>query len=160
MEGLTAILGPGHYDNRSCAVVTSRPLSIIGSGSAATTVDCQEISRMLSSTGSTASMYGLTVMNGRQTQDAASGLGDGYGGGAVSVVWNDTEIADNTAVFSDVRFAKNSFVSLNTTFDWSGGGGAVSVSHLPSVSSGQSFTAFAVIVSFLHCEFLLNRGSA
>ncbi len=148
-EGWTAMLGPGLYDNRSCAVVTSRPLAVIGSGSATTTVDCQETSRMLSSTGPSVSMQGLTVMNGFETQDADSGVGDGYGGGAVSVVWNGFPIAGNVAVFTDVRFVKNSFVS----FDGSGGGGAVSIS---SGDADSPSTASGVVVCFRNCEFLHN----
>jgi hypothetical protein len=159
----TLMVDGGRYDNRSCGIVTNLTLSIVGAGAARTIVDCQRAARMLSTTGPAVALSGLTITNGLQVEDPANGVGDGYGGGAVSVVWGwsttDSEgwPGGSRVDLVGVQFVSNTVLVASSGGDSSlfGGGGAVSVSAGSDGASGVA-TVADVNVTISSCDFTDN----
>ena len=152
---VTIALAAGVYDAGSCGARLYRDVSIVGtSGSRLTTIDCAGRDRVVATNASielsgVTLTHGVACANGNLTScTLAAGAHDGYGGGAVSVVWPDG-VADAHASFVDVAWVGNAAIA--GTANRTVGGGALSVycagsSTRTTVSiAGCSFTNNSVL---------------
>lgn len=130
---VSVFVAPGGYSASFCGAKSTRALAVVGSGSSASIVNCQQASQLITSN-SSISLSGMTVMGGRvnvsitmepkpevpplearegprprpKASTVASGLGLAVGGGgAVSVLW-PVAANDMYAVVHDVVFVNNS----------------------------------------------------
>jgi hypothetical protein len=88
---LTVVMAPGVYGPASCGTYGLRPLTIVGAGSNATTVDCGGTNRFLFAFSVTV-VRGMTITRGAV---GVSGRGAGGiavdGGGAIAIVWSASQ---------------------------------------------------------------------
>ena len=136
-------VGPGHYNSSSCNVTIVQSVTIIGSGSGTTVIDCEHTAWGIRSTvaASDVTVANLTITNGFASDDAYGGPN----GAAIFVMW------ESTAQLPAHRQPSVTFEGLvvsNSTCTGTGDsqalGGAIAVAmHGAHWASGASITVRA-----------------
>jgi hypothetical protein len=147
---------PGLFNASSCGAATGRPLSVVGAGSSATTIDCGGLNRALVTTASL-SLTGLTlvagaaVVQGEVPSGILPAILSGGGGGAVLALWPTLGSYLLSAV--DVRFINNT-VTVNVTA--SAAAGTPSVLAAGGGGLYVSGGGFNSTIALLRCAFWGN----